>query len=134
MPESRSLVVDTDEDLGDVLLRGFLILRCRGLADVDRRKPVVADRMRTIEVALHGVLVLFVDRAPFVPERVHEIAPDLWLGRVPFHSSVTLGRNSGSLRIAASATSNRPSRGRNAIVIFRVAPSLPTTSTPRITA
>ena len=77
MPESRSLVVDTDENLGDVLLRGFLILSCRGLADVDRRKPVVGDRMRTIEIAIHGVLVLVVDRATLVPERIDEIAPDL---------------------------------------------------------
>ena len=71
MSESRSLVVDANEDFGDVLFRGLLILRCRGLADVDRRKAVVADRMRAIEVAFHGILVLFVDRAPFVPQCVH---------------------------------------------------------------
>lgn len=40
LSEARSLVVDTDEDLGDVLLRGLLILRCRGLANVDRREAV----------------------------------------------------------------------------------------------
>jgi hypothetical protein len=80
LPESHSLVVDTDEDLGDILLRGFLIPCCRGLADVDCRKPVVGDRMRAIEVALYGVLVFFVDRTPFVPERVDDITPNLWLG------------------------------------------------------
>ena len=75
MPESRSLIVDTDKDFGDVLLAGFLTLGCRGLADVNCRKPVVGDGMRTIEVALDRVLVFFVDRAPFVPEPIYEIAP-----------------------------------------------------------
>ena len=83
MPEARSLVVDTDENLGDVLLRGFLILCCRGLTDVDGRKPIVGDCMRAIDVALHGVLVFFVDRAALVPKRVHEVTPDLWLEARP---------------------------------------------------
>ena len=59
MPESRPLVVDADEDLGNVLFCGFVVLCCRSLADVDCRKPVVDDRMRAIEVAFRSVLVSF---------------------------------------------------------------------------
>ena len=48
--------------------------------------------------------------------------------------SVTSARHSGSFRMAASATSNRPSRGRKAIVTFRVSPSFPTIGSPFMTA
>jgi hypothetical protein len=52
LTEPGSLIVDTDEDLGDILLRSLFPLGCRRLSDVDRRKPVVGNRMRAIEVPL----------------------------------------------------------------------------------
>jgi hypothetical protein len=128
------LVIDPDEDLSDVLFCRFIVVRCRSLADINRWKPIVNDSVRAIEVTLGGVLISFVHDTPLITKRVHEVATNLGFGRFPFHNSVMFARNSGSLRIAASATSNRPSRGLNAIVILRSAPSLPTTSTPRITA
>ena len=75
MPKSRSLVVDPNEDLGDVFFRR--LLGCRRLADVDRREAVVGDRMCPFEVMFHRVLVRVINDAALVPKRVHEIFPNL---------------------------------------------------------
>ena len=135
LSESGSLIVNADKNLRHILFSSFLIIECCSLADIDRWKTVIGNRMGTIKIALDGIFILLVDGAlPFSLSPVRRSRRSCGLGRVPFHSSVTLGRNSGSLRIAASATSKRPSRGRNAIEIFLVEPSLSTTSTPRMTA
>ena len=84
MPEPRSLVVDTDEDIGDVLLSSFFVLCCRCLADVDRRKSVVADctsarsRLRSTASSYFSSTAL-----PFISECVNEIPPDLRLRARP---------------------------------------------------
>jgi hypothetical protein len=67
LPQPRSLVVDTNENLRDVLFRGLLIVRRGSLPDVDGRKPVIRNRMGAIQIALDGVLVFLVNGPPLVP-------------------------------------------------------------------
>jgi hypothetical protein len=66
LPKSRSLVVNSNEDLGDVFVRDLVILRCRGFANVDRGKSIVSDRLRATEISVYGVLVRVVDDAPLL--------------------------------------------------------------------
>ena len=73
------MIVNADEDLGDVLFCRLLGLRRRGLADVDGWKPVVSDGMGAIEIALDGIFVFLVDSPSFVSERVDNVAPQLRL-------------------------------------------------------
>ena len=86
------------------------------------------------EIFLHSVLIPIVDRDGPCPGVVNKIPPNLWLRTRAPPKFGHIARNSESLRIAASATSNRPSVGRERDGDLSFSPSFSTTSAPRITA
>src|SRR5271166_2057505 len=56
--------------------------------------------MGAIEVAFRGVFVSCVEDAPFISERIHEIAPDLWFEAGPVPQLRYIGQE---LRVVADS-------------------------------
>ena len=73
LPESRPLIVNADEDLGDVFFCRLLSLGSRRLSNVDRWEAVVSDGMGAIEIALDSIFVLLVDSPSLVSEGIDNV-------------------------------------------------------------
>ena len=74
----KAVGINANKDVRNVLL--CRLAARRRFTNIDGRKSVVRNRVRSIEIALHRVLVRVIRAASFSTKSIYEVTTDLRLG------------------------------------------------------